>query len=152
MKKIFTMMAALLLGASSMMAQKDGVRVAIEAGAGTELEVGARAEYGFSKYLSWDILHAKYAWDYNKDYNFNEFTLTTGLRGFSPSFGPNLKAFAAIDLGYGVTFRDFTTHNFALDFTVGLNLGKDWYVGYGLGYMANDGKHKDHLFRIGYYF
>ncbi len=148
------MMAVLLLGASSVMAQKDEVKVAVEAGVGTELEVGARAEYGLNKYLSWDVLHAKYAWDYNKgkDCNFNEISLTTGVRGFSPSFGPNLKAFAAIDLGYGLTFRHVTTHNFALDFSIGINLCEKLYVGYGLGYMANDGKHKDHLFRIGCYF
>ena len=43
-------------------------------------------------------------------------------------------------------------HCFALDFTVGLQVYKGLYLGYGFGGLFNDGSHKDHLLRIGYMF
>lgn len=153
MKKLF-ILSAMLLSASSLFAQKDGgFKMAAELGVGTELEVGARGQYQFNKYLAWDVLSAKYAYDYNNHGDFNEFTIETGLRGFTPTFGPDMKAFAAIDLGYGVMFdSNYHTNCFAMDFTAGLYVWKGLYMGYGLGLLHNHGNHKDHLFRIGYEF
>lgn len=156
MKKFLLMIAVVLLGASSLQAQSvNDLKWAAEVGVGTELELGARAQYNFSEYLAWDVLHFKYAFDYNDGGNWNEMSLTTGLRGFSPSFGPDLKAFAAIDLGYGGMFGGIFSKydsNFAMDFTVGLQIKEHLYLGYGLGLMHHHGNHKDHLFRIGWTF
>lgn len=155
MKKMFVLLLVMVLGATSMKAQNTGKNPswAAEFGIGSELELGARAQYGLNQYLSWDVLHLKYAFDYG-DVNFHELTLTTGLRGYSPTFGPKLKAFAALDLGYGGITSQYTdwTNCFALDFTIGLYVMKNLYVGYGLGVLANDGSHKDHVLRIGYNF
>jgi len=151
MKKFFAIIATTLLCATSLMAQEEnkGFSFAAEAGIGSEFEIGARAEYGLNKYLSWDALHVKYAYDWNQGGDWNELTLTTGLRGYTPTFGPGVKAFAALDLGYGLTFNgDWSNSNFALDFTIGIKY-KNWYAGYGLGTLHNDGTHKDHLFRLG---
>lgn len=161
MKKLLTLIVVALMGSTVMMAQKEkGLTWAVEGGVGSELEVGARAQYGFNKYLAWDVLSVKYAFDYGKDFfpdsNAHEWELTTGLRGFSPSFGPNLKAFAAIDLGYGglkvAEEHIDATHCFALDVTVGLQVYKGLYLGYGFGGLFHDGNHKDHLLRVGWIF
>lgn len=153
MKKIFALATALWLGAAAAQAQKpDGLSFAAEAGVGTEAEVGLRAEYKLEKWLSWDVLHAKYAYDYG-DYAVHEITLTTGLRAFTPTFGPKLRGFAALDLGYGRMFKDGDGLNaFALDLTVGVQVTPKLYLGYGFGLLAKDGSHKDHLLRIGYNF
>ncbi|MDO4211351.1 MAG: hypothetical protein Q4D23_06510 [Bacteroidales bacterium] len=153
MKKLF-ILATMALCASSLFAQNDGgLKMALEAGAGTEVELGARGQYQLNKYLAWDVLGAKYAYDYNKHGDFNEFTLETGLRGFTPTFGPGIKAFAAIDLGYGIMWRDGNTSCFAMDFTTGIYVTRNIYMGYGLGLLHKDGgNHKDHLFRIGFEF
>lgn len=154
MKKIFSLIAVMLLGATSLFAQNPdkGLSWAVEGGIGSELEIGGRAQYNFNKYVAWDVLNAKYAYDYG-DFSWNELTLTTGVRGFSPTFGPDLKAFAAIGLGYGLVWKDGSDSNFALDFTIGMYVWKGLYAGYGLGFMKHDAfKHKDHLLRVGYNF
>lgn len=155
MKKILSMVVVMLLGVASMQAQNPdkGLSFAVETGIGTEWELGARAQYNFNKYIAWDVVNLKYARDYNKHVGWNEFTIQTGARGFSPTFGPDLKAFAALDLGYGVMWNDFNSSHCAIDFTMGLYVYKGLYVGYGLGALCGNGNHhKDHLLRIGYNF
>ncbi len=152
MKKILATIAVVMLSATSMMAQNPdkGLSFAVETGIGTEWEIGARGQYNFSKHFAWDVLSLKYARDFDE---FNEITLETGLRAFSPEFGPNLKAFAALDLGYGNAFANGgSSSHFALDFTLGVYVYKGFYVGYGLGYLSGDIGHTDHVLRIGYNF
>lgn len=153
MKKILSMVVVMLLGVASMQAQNPdkGLSFAVETGIGSEWELGARAQYNFNKYVAWDVVNLKYAFDYG-DPNWNEFTIQTGVRGFSPTFGPDLKAFAALDLGYGNMWKNGNTSCFALDFTLGLYFYKGFYAGYGFGTLINDGHHHDHLLRIGYNF
>ena len=155
MKKIFTMMAVMLLSATSLMAQNPdkGLSWAVEMGVGTELELGGRAQYNFNKYIAIEGV-AKYAFDYG-DYSHNEITLQAGARAFSPEFCSKnpMKAFLALDMGYGAAFKDGNNgNNFALDMTLGMYLYKGLYAGYGFGGLFNDGSHKDHVFRIGYNF
>lgn len=130
------------------------VSFAAELGVGTELELGGRVQYNFNKYLAWDVLGAKYAYDWRDKSLNNEITIQTGIRAFSPTFGPDMKAFAAIDMGYGADFEDgYNWNAFALDFTVGLHVYKGLYMGYGFGGMFHDGHiPHDHVFRIGYNF
>lgn len=154
MKKILSLMAALLLSATSLMAQnaEKGFSFAAELGVGSELELGVRGQYNFNKYFALDLPVLKYAYDYG-DYSVNEITIQVGARGFSPTFGPDMRAFAALDLGYGNMFKDgHNTSCFALDFTMGLYVWKGLYLGYGYGGLFNDGHHNDHLLRVGYDF
>lgn len=154
MKKIFSLLIVALVSCTAVMAQKEkGMTWAVEGGIGSELELGGRVQYGFNQYLAWDVLNLKYAFDYG-DVNCHEWEVTTGLRAYSPSFGPKLKAFAALDLGYGGITNKYSdaAHCFALDFTVGLQVYKGLYLGYGFGGLFKDGNHKDHLLRIGYTF
>ena len=153
MKKILFCLVALWLCHSTANAQskEKGLSWAVETGIGSEWELGGRAQYGINKYLALEGV-VKYALDFNDGANWNEITIQPGVRAFSPEFGPGLKGFAALDLGYGIMFDNhFSTSCFALDFSVGLQY-KQWYAGYGLGTLHNDGAHKDHLFRVGFYF
>lgn len=153
MKKTLSLAAMLICGAASLSAQQlmENATWTFEGGVGSELEVGVRAQHKFNEYVAWDILHAKYAYDYNKGGDFNELTLTTGVRGYSPSFGPDLKGFAALDLGYGLAWPDAHS-NLAVDLTFGLYVWKNLYVGYGLGLLHHNGNHKDHVLRVGFDF
>ena len=158
MKKILSMVVVMLLGATSLMAQNPdkGLSFAVETGIGTEWELGARAQYNFNKYVAVEGV-LKYAFDYNKKIwgmknNWNEMSIQAGVRGFSPTFGPDMKAFAALDMGYGIAWKNANSSHFALDFTTGLYVWKGLYVGYGLGALIANGNHTDHVARIGYNF
>ena len=100
MKKLMILLVAVLMGSATASAQiTKGLTWAVEGGICSELELGVRAQYEFNKYLAWDVASVKYAFDYGDDCNAHEWEVTTGLRGFSPTFGPKLRAFAALDLG-----------------------------------------------------
>ncbi|MGN1255539.1 MAG: hypothetical protein ACI4UA_00060 [Bacteroidaceae bacterium] len=157
MKKVLVWAMVALMSTSTIMAQQEkGFTYAVEGGIGSEFEIGSRIQKNFNQYLAWDLFNLKYAFDYGNYVDAHEWELTTGLRGYSPSFGPNLKVFAALDLGYGgmrttVDGSD-AVHCFALDFTLGLQVYKGLYLGYGFGGLFNDGSHKDHVLRVGYTF
>jgi len=165
MKKILMMAVALVMAVSANAQNPEkGLSWGVETAIGTEWELGARAQYNFNKYVAWDVLNVKYAydWDSEKIYgtkftvNWNEIAITTGVRAFSPTFfNDKMKAFANLDLGYGAMFGgdlNGNTNCFAVDFGVGLYVWKGLYAGYALEVLAHDGSHKDHLFRIGYNF
>ena len=153
MKKILTMAVALVMAVCANAQNPDkGISFAAEMGVGSELEIGVRGQYNFNKYIALDLPVLKYAYDYG-DFSVNEITIQVGARAFSPTFGPDMKAFAALDLGYGNMFKDgVNTSACAIDFTMGLYVWKGLYLGYGYGALCKDGHHNDHLFRIGYNF
>ena len=147
-------MAAMLLATVSLMAQNEkGWSYAAELGVGSQLEIGGRAQYGLNKWVAIDAPVLKYNFDYGA-YTHPDLKLMAGARGFSPSFGPDMKAFLGIDLGYGgmtAKHADWTSC-FAMDLTVGLYVWKNLYLGYGFGLLSNDGSHKDHVLRVGWNF
>ncbi|MDE7166729.1 MAG: hypothetical protein K2O17_06845 [Bacteroidaceae bacterium] len=154
MKKMF-MMAVALIMTTAMNAQdiEKGFSFASEVGIGSELELGVRAQYNFNEYFALDLPVVKYAYDYGV-YPVSEITLQAGVRAFSPTFGRDLKAFTALDMGYGNMFDSYDkVHCFAMDCTIGLYVWKGLYVGYGYGAMIKDGeRHDDHEVRVGYNF
>lgn len=154
MKKFFAFIAVALFSATSLMAQapEKGLSWAVETGIGSEWEIGGRAQYNFNKYIAAEGV-AKYAVDYGNGGSVNEITIQVGARGFSPEFGPSLKAFAAFDLGYGAMFKDgYNTNACAIDLTIGMYVWKGLYAGYGFGALCKNGSHKDHLLRVGFNF
>ena len=161
MKKFFSMVVVMLLGATSLMAQapEEGLSYAVETGIGTEWQLGGRVQYNFNEYIAAEgVLRYAYDWDRTKIWgttfktHWNEITITAGARGFSPSFGPDMKAFANFGIGYGAMFNNGNTNCFAIDFGVGVYLWKGLYAGYGLEALCNGGSHTDHLVRVGYSF
>ena len=155
MKKILTMAVALVMAVCANAQNPDkGISFAAEMGVGSELEIGVRGQYNFNKYIALDLPVVKYAYDWRNTTFNNEITIQVGARAFSPTFGPDLKAFAALDLGYGCGFEDGWNFNaMALDFTMGLYVWKGLYLGYGFGGLFNDGHAPhDHVVRIGYNF
>lgn len=143
----------------------------VEIGIGSEFEMGVLFKRNFNKYLSWDILHAKYAVDYiqgeTNDYyygyydngNLHELSFTTGIRAYTPRIGKKLKFFTALDLGYGLAIQKKETpwnsdrdnwSQFVMDLTLGAYIGDKFYIGYGYGGNFVDvGSHTDHLLRVG---
>ena len=155
MKKILTMAVALVMAVCANAQNPDkGISFAAEMGVGSELELGVRGQYNFNKYIALDLPVVKYAYDWRNTTLNNEITIQVGARAFSPTFGPDLKAFAALDLGYGCAFEDGWNFNaIAMDFTMGLYVWKGLYLGYGFGGLFNDGHAPhDHVVRIGYNF
>ncbi len=155
MKKTIAI-AAIACSAMQMQAQDiaKGMRFGAEFGIGSQVELGIRGEYAINQYLSWDVLTAKYAHELGDD-DANKFGLKTGLRGYTPTLFSNIRALMAIDLGYaGMTWEESDWHSgFGLDLTVGLNVYKNLYLGYGFSFgKYNHFKDKDHTFRIGYLF
>ncbi len=155
MKKFFTFIAAAMLSAGAAMAQttEEGWSYAAEFGIGSQLELAGRAQYGLNQYIQLDLPVVKYNFDYG-DYNHHELKIMAGARGYSPEFGPGLKGVMAIDLGYGGMTGKHTDwlSCFAMDITVGIQINKNLYAGYGFGLMSNDGSHKDHVLRVGWNF
>ncbi len=154
MKKIFTMVAAVLFSSAAMaQTQEEGWGYAGEFGVGSQMEFGVRAQYGLNQYLALDAPVVKYNFDYGGT-NSHELKLMAGVRGYSPTFGPDLKGVLAVDLGYGgVTSKHGSwTSCFAMDITVGIQINRNLYAGYGFGLLSNDGSHKDHVLRIGWNF
>lgn len=146
---------------------------ALEIGIAKEFEIGFRFQRNFNKYLSWDILGIKYAYDFSEgevvgdyysievDYR-HEFSLTTGIRLFTPKIG-QMKFFAALDFGYQQDWQDCyysyygdkygleSRPHFLTEFSIGLQF-KKFYLGYGLSKTTGDFRHTDQMVRLGFNF
>lgn len=86
-----------------------------------EVGLGLRIQRNFGKYIAWDILQAKYTYDYtptevdeeedgylyrDDDCSAHKLAIMTGLRGFSPSFANDkMKMYLSFAAGYGRTMR-----------------------------------------------
>ncbi len=154
MKKIFAFIAVAILsvGAATAQTTEEGWSYAAELGIGSQLEIGGRAQYGINEYVAIDVPVVKYNFDYGK-VNHHELKLMAGARGYSPEFGPGLKGIAALDLGYGAIMGNgYSSSCFAMDLTLGIQINKNLYAGYGFGLMSNKGSHSDHVVRVGWNF
>lgn len=178
-KKII-LLAALCLSTSSAMAQEDsyitypfkwGAGVEFGYGSDSHFDIAVRGQYYINKYLTWDALQLR-AIDFgkntidNRDYS-ERGSLTTGLRAYTPTFGPGLKAFASVGTGWGMYYtwdkpeKKFTpiwknhfynvTHNLAADFSAGLFVWNCLYVSYGCQLLHNNTRGNDvnHFVNVG---
>lgn len=178
MMKKFILMAALCLSTSSLRAQEDGYMtwpykwgVGAEFGYGSDshFDIAVRGQYYINKYLTWDALQLR-AIDFgkntidNRDYS-ERGSLSTGLRAYTPTFGPGLKAFASAGAGWGIYYtwdkpekiklfqkvpRYNVTHNLAADFSAGF-FWNCLYVSYGCQLLHNNNRGNDicHFVNIG---
>lgn len=179
MKKII-LIAALCLSTSSVMAQENEYLTypfkwggGVELGYATAMDVSVRGQYYINKHLTWDVLQLRVARDFNNKLdthdNRSSLLLGTGLRVYSPSFGPGLKVFAAASPGWGMFFtydsdikdelfhkhqnRHYNkTHNFAADFSAGIFVWQGLYVSYGCQLLHNGSKGNvvNHFANIGF--
>lgn len=178
-KKII-LIAALSLSTSSLMAQENeyitypfkwGMGMEFGYGSDSHFDIAVRGQYYINKYLTWDALQLR-AIDFgkntidNRDYS-ERGSLTTGLRAYSPTFGPGLKAFASAGAGWGIYYtwdkpeKKFTpiwknhyynvTHNLAADFSAGLFVWNFLYVSYGCQLLHNNTRGNDvnHFVNVG---
>lgn len=179
MKKII-LIAALCLSTSSIMAQENeyitypfkwGMGMEFGYGSDSHFDIAVRGQYYINKYLTWDALQLR-AIDFgkntidNRDYS-ERGLFTTGLRAYTPTFGPGLKAFASAGAGWGIYYtwdkpeKKFTpiwknhfynvTHNLAADFSAGLFVWNCLYVSYGCQLLHNNTRGNDvnHFVNVG---
>lgn len=139
MKKYFLLLTILFLASGFMTAQDfyempdyyglnndkpKKTSASVELGIGHEFEMGVLFKRNFNKYISWDILHVKYALDYTDDHywvvtedhpsyyngysanNLHELSFTTGIRAYAPKLG-KVKFFGACDLGWACDFMKY---------------------------------------------
>lgn len=179
MTKKIILMAAFCLSTSSLMAQENeyitypfkwGAGVEFGYGSDSHFDIAYRGQYYINKYLTWDALQfrvigfGKNTID-NRDYS-ERGSLTTGLRAYTPTFGPGLKAFASAGAGWGIYYtwdkpekiklfqkvpRYNVTHNLAADFSAGLFVWNCLYVSYGCQLLHNNTRGNDvnHFVNVG---
>lgn len=171
-KKLF-LIATLCFSSVSLMAQD--APYPYKWGAGAEYGYGSalnpytvRGQYYFNKYLTWDFLQYRMGIDFNNAYDSRDYSmtnaLTTGLRVYTPTFGPGMKAFAAAGAGWGHYFtwdkaehflgkvdHCSKTHNFAADFSAGLFVWHGIYLSYSYQLLHNNsrGNYGNHFFNLG---
>ena len=96
-----------------------------------------------SPYLAWDVLSVFWDAPFESPTDFGRLSLKTGIRGFSPKFYRNMRAYANLDLGYTMNYYpdydyygydDGTEfgHGFGLEFGLGIRLTNHFAVGYAL--------------------
>lgn len=140
----------------------------IDLGYGTALDLTMRGQYYINKHLTWDVLQLRLLRDFSNNIDTKKYltgvSFTTGLRAYTPTFGPNLKAFAAAGVGCGYyhTQNKFfamksayifnETYNLAADFSAGLFVWQGIYVSYDCQLLHNGsrGNHIDHFVNLGF--
>lgn len=122
--------------------------------------VGVRWVKPFNKYVAFDIASINWAASFSEpgpgDLNF--LSAKTGVRGFSPKFANNMRAYMNLDLGYGgiLVYDDYDEEmsyysSFALEYGVGVYLTDKISVGYALNYETKF-ETTQHFFRVGFLF
>lgn len=169
------LIAALALSATSLWAQEElqpypyKWGAGIELGYGTALDVSVRGQYYINKHLTWDAFQVRAIQNFNNTVDANKYlnssAITTGLRAYTPTFGPSLKGFAAAGVGWGyywTTNKFFstvwsdsaskTTHNLAADFSAGIFIGKGFYLSYACQLLHNGsrGNLVNHFVNLGF--
>lgn len=171
-KKTF-LLAALCLSATAVMAQVknpfEKYDLGIELGYGydSSFNVAIRGQWHFNKYLTWDMLQIRRASDFNNTYDSHKwsdtYAITTGLRVYTPTFGPDMKLFASAATGWGYYYtcdkpekwykeskKYNKTHNLDADFSGGL-FWKCLYISYSYQLLHNNsrGNYGNHFINIG---
>ena len=136
--------------------------LALDFGVGTGVYAGLRYQVNFGKYFAWDVLSARYTYDYMGDENWersggyyadgapHELAITTGFRLFTPTFASGkLKAFLSAGVGYGASHfdnyyernsnykGDEWQHTAVVPLTAGLYIKDKFYFGYGYTFYGS---------------
>lgn len=156
MKKILSLLVAVLFVGVANAQSLKSTTFALEAGFGSQVELSGRLERSFGKYLAWDIVTLKYAHAWDK--NYGQWSIKTGIRGYAPELakmGPvSLRPSAALDFGYvgaHASAGGYSSYDsmFGLDFTLNILEWKNLSLGYGLSSFHKNGvSSQDHYARI----
>lgn len=150
MKKVFSLMVALLIACAANAKLGTGYTFGVELGLGSQFEFSGRLQKQIlPTYLAWDVVTLKYSNEWSA--LAGSWGIKTGLRGFTPKFGPGVKGFAALDMGYSGLYGGGYLSAFGMDFTVGA-MWKHFSLGYGFNSAHNGGTAMNHFARIGFTF
>lgn len=72
---------------------------------GFNLAFSWRREY--NKYLAWDIASFGLSAPFSSPADYDELFLRTGIRGYSPKFYKNMRAYANLDMGYTCALMNY---------------------------------------------
>ncbi len=106
----------------------------------------------FNPYIAWNIIGVSYMSGFHspEESGVVNFKLL-GARGYTPSW-KWIRGYADLNLGYTLGYYKVykstgTSHNFGLDFSVGIQLHKRFAIGYNLNFTAPD-QAKTHMARL----
>ena len=69
MKKLIVMAVTMIMAvAANAQNPEKGLSFGVETAIGSEWELGVRGQYNFNKYIAWDVLNVKYAYDWIINY------------------------------------------------------------------------------------
>lgn len=124
------------------------------------MDFSMRFQHDYSKYISWDCISLNTEFIFDKPSDFTQITFRTGLRGYSPYFYDEMRAYTNIAIGGGVNMYDESYYKrrkvdicgtFSLNFGIGIQLTNHLYTGYALNWDV-ESQAKAHLLQVGVVF
>ena len=121
--------------------------------------LGYQLRKDFNPYVGWNIFGVSYMSGFASPADYGQVNFKfLGVRGYTPAY-KTIRGYVDLNLGYTLSYVDIgwrdsdivTSHNFGLDFSVGIQLHKNFAIGYNLNFLAPD-KAKSHWARIAYIF
>ncbi|MBQ9169364.1 MAG: hypothetical protein IJ148_00870 [Bacteroidaceae bacterium] len=118
--------------------------------------IGYQLRKDFNPYVGWNIFGVSYMSGFYSPADFGQVNFKLlGVRGYTPAYR-TIRGYVDLNLGYTLSYYDGwdgmeTTHNFGLDFSVGVQLFKNFAIGYNLNFLAPD-KAKSHWARFAFLF
>ncbi|MBO5591448.1 MAG: hypothetical protein J5913_00595 [Prevotella sp.] len=114
--------------------------------------IGYQLRREFGKYVGWNILGASYMSHFGTPEDFGVVNVKVlGVRGYTPAFH-SIRGYADLNLGYSFMYNNHhESHNFSIDFSVGVQLSKHIAIGYNLNSLVND-EAKYHWARFAFLF
>ena len=127
--------------------------------------LGYQLRREFNPYVAWNIVGVSYLSGFNSPADAGLINIKlAGVRGYTPSW-KWIRGYADLNMGLGVNYFSYPVYqgkgnwdtdkefnpNFGLDFSVGVQVHKNFAVGYNLTFVAPD-KGKMHMARFSYLF
>lgn len=133
--------------------------------------LGYQLRKDFNRYVGWNIIGVSYMSGFQSPADFGQVNFKLlGVRGYTPSY-KSIRGYVDLNLGYTLmympeawveynvqTYEIYDTwtetgvsHHFGLDFGVGIQLHKNFAIGYNLNFTA-PGSAKSHWARIAFLF
>lgn len=119
--------------------------------------LGYQVRGEINQYLGYNAFGVSYMSGFVSPADFGQVNIRgLGARGYTPAY-KSIRGYVDLNMGYTMVYaRDWwddiqTSHNFGLDFSVGVQLHKNFAIGYNLNFIAPV-KAKSHWARIAFLF
>ena len=118
--------------------------------------IGYQLRKDFNPYVGWNIFGFSYMSGFQSPADFGQVNFKfLGVRGYTPAY-QSIRGYVDLNMGYTLVYYDTwggvgTSHHFGLDFSVGVQLHKNFAIGYNLNFTA-PGSAKSHWARFAFLF